>query len=813
MLNATTDDLADEALIAIQAIATRLSYDNLTLQTLERTPLSRFVDVVAKECVKHLHEPQQKYAKQSGQIIGQVASGSPFAFHLIIKGVFPELITVVQDTIALTKKKELLEVFNKVLDARLELANDEQSSDFPSFGILDLISESCAVGTIAYGGLTFFRDVLFEMFALTLTHTAPQETSIRMTAVRGLLKLVKLSGFLSPVELGMIVQHFNELVLDKDNTGNDLQEEAVRALQVVAKLHPQCIVEITFPSFLGALPDVLKDDKDVINYLPVLEGLARIGSDDHLFAVFVRRLKSKLDDVVRNSLSQVYAHAILAGLLYAIQQRETTSQVSAANPESSEEQARSCYLQQKKEYSDLVRHLYCYVTVLCTYTEGPYKGKQFINERPLETVHGLMYPDDIFLDFIGRIGMTAIRAMDVEDQDWAASQVFTLFAEFPSKESEVAVRQTQSDITNANPAQKRILTLSTYLLAGLHREVGLLTQILEYASNYLQVELGFDPNQFCCELISSFNLLERPLSGPQDSFLGLTALLVNKWNGNVSASRRESPGEFPQSLLSDLLKSVDSMTASRAMDVIRMAMAITMAANLKGDRATKDLLYMLVDLLSNKIYGCQLAKEFMYVLAPSELLSKENFALMRGLYKQRPFAICVPRIVELFKTCTDKDIKSNYLATLSAILMCTPTDFVLPEIESLIPILLQSMDAVGSGVKAASISVLKAAIVETPSSVEGHIHSIIRRLLNRIHNTLDDPSDAPWAVRVMALKCLGKIPGHINTALALNYKSEVTRALELALSDVKRDVRDEAVRCRLAWFKLAEKAKKAEESD
>lgn len=471
VLNATVDDLADEALKTLQAIATQLSHDALTLQTLERTPLFRFVELVSKECVKHLYEPQQKYAKQSGQIIGKVAGGSPFAFHLIIKGVFPQLVTLVQDTSAIAKKKELLEVFNRVLDARLELIQAEESSDFPSFGILDAVSESCAVGTVAYGGLTFFRDALFEMLALTLTNSPPQETSIRVTAVRGLLKLIKLPNFLAPIEVGMIIQHFDKLVLDKDNTGDDLREEAVLALQEVAKLYPQEITDITFSSFLGALPEVLTSDKEAKDYLPILEALARIGSNDHLFPVFVRRLNNKLDDVVRKSTSQAYAHTILAGLLYAIRHREATSRVNTTNLSGQDGHARSSSPQQQTQYYNLVRHLYRYVTALSIYTEGPYQEQLYVKERAFETVHGLMYPDDNFLNLVGKIGMTAVRSMGAEDQIWAASQIFTLFAEFPSEEAEATVRQTQSNLTYATLTQKRTLTLSMHLLAGLHREV------------------------------------------------------------------------------------------------------------------------------------------------------------------------------------------------------------------------------------------------------------------------------------------------------------------------------------------------------
>jgi DNA repair/transcription protein MET18/MMS19 len=289
---------------------------------------------------------------------------------------------------------------------------------------------------------------------------------------------------------------------------------------------------------------------------------------------------------------------------------------------------------------------------------------------------------------------------------------------------------------------------------------------------------------------------------------GLMALLINKWNGHMSASG--APDSFPQMLLSDLLKSVVSMPDDQATNLIRMAIVFTMAANLKSDRTANSLLQMLVDLLGNKKHGSKVAKDFRHVLAPSGLLNNENFALMRGLYKQRPYGICVPRILELFKACADPEIKSNYLVALSGILMFTPKEVLLPAVEALLPMILQSMDATGPSVKAASINVVRTAIVESPSSVEGHIRSIIHRLLDRIRNTLEDPSDAPSAIRVIALNCLGAIPGHLNTALALSYKAEVMRALESALNDVRRNVRDEAVRCRFAWFGLVEKA---EESD
>jgi DNA repair/transcription protein MET18/MMS19 len=788
VLNATEDDLADEALRVLQTMAEQLSYDGLTLQTLERTPLFRFVDVVAKECVKHLHEPQQRYARQSGQIIGKVASGSPFSFHLIIKGVFPELMTIIEDTDAITKKKELLEVINKVLDARFSLVQAQESSEFPALGLLDAVSESCAVGTIAYGGLTFFRDILFEMFALCLTNSPPQETSIRITAVRGLLKLAKLPGFLAPIEVGMIIQHFDKLVLD-DDVGDDLRDEAILALQEVAKLHEQPIIDISFSALLAALPDVLMDDKDTKDCLPVLEALARIGSEGFPFTILSLRIRNKLDDVLRRSTSQIYAHTILAGLLYTVRQREAAKSRGMTDTDNERDHAKG----PDSAYIVLVKHLYRLVTC----AQGQSLEKSSYGLRPIGMAVGAVDPDEIFLDLVGKISMTVVRSMTAENQMWAADQVFTLFDE---------LRPDHVDLRIATQLGNRTLTLSMHILAGLHREVCFKNMVLKGISNSLQVNLKFNPQQVCCTLIQNVSEFAEPFQGAHESILGLIALLFNKWTVPSGPGLGAVAEAQPQELVLDALKTLDSKTDAQAANILRMGVIFTMAANLKGARGTPELLCVLVKLLSNIKHGSKLAKEFSYILAPSELLSKENFAVMRGPYKQRPYAICVPQIVDLFKACKDPETKTNYLVALSGILKHTPTEVVLPEIESLLPILLQSMETFGSSVKAASIEVLRTAIVESPSSIEGHLRSIIKRLYGRIHNTLDNPSDAPSTVRVMALKCLGAIPGHVNSATALHHKTEVLRELEYALNDVKRIVRDEAVRCRFAWFNLTEKA-------
>ena len=53
----------------------------------------------------------------------------------------------------------------------------------------------------------------------------------------------------------------------------------------------------------------------------------------------------------------------------------------------------------------------------------------------------------------------------------------------------------------------------------------------------------------------------------------------------------------------------------------------------------------------------------------------------------------------------------------------------MPEVESLLPLLLQSLDLEDSEVKAATIYTLTVVSRESPNAVEGHTSSVINRLL------------------------------------------------------------------------------------
>ena len=149
---------------------------------------------------------------------------------------------------------------------------------------------------------------------------------------------------------------------------------------------------------------------------------------------------------------------------------------------------------------------------------------------------------------------------------------------------------------------------------------------------------------------------------------------------------------------------------------------------------TTEVLDHLLSLLSHPTCGLPSARGFNLLLAPDEILSKENGATIRLLARQRVFINSIPRIVKDFRQA-EALLKPNYLIALSGILKNTPTEVIMPDIETLLPLLLQSLDLQDSAVQAATIENLIVVSQESPGAVEGHVSSLVSRLLKAAAET------------------------------------------------------------------------------
>lgn len=213
-----------------------------------------------------------------------------------------------------------------------------------------------------------------------------------------------------------------------------------------------------------------------------------------------------------------------------------------------------------------------------------------------------------------------------------------------------------------------------------------------------------------------------------------------------------------------------------------------------------EVLSRLLNLLTSSTSGASSARGFGLLLAPDEILSKDNGATIRLLAKQKVFNICTPRIAQGFRATDSATVKANYLIALSGILKYMPTEVIMQEVDKLLPLLLQSIDLEDSDVKAATIQTLTVISLESPAAVETHVGSLVSRLLKASSNLAVNGA----SVRLNALVCLRGFPGRVKDTTLLPHRNNVIRSLMAVLDDPKRNVRKEAVECRAAWFNMDE---------
>ncbi|KAL7267583.1 hypothetical protein RUND412_009827 [Rhizina undulata] len=731
--SAGEDELADEALLAMKAIATSLSF-GLKIVPPPTSPLARYLKNVSKECMKLLQEPQQKQAKPAGQILATVATASAAAYAYIIQNTLPDLLVIYSDVDGISKQRALMEVLNGFLESTIKI-----------YGIW---GDMMAPPTIE-NPLSEFREKLFEMYSQVLMGSTKEETSFRITALKGLARLCKIRNFLEESEVGMVVQYFDEVVLEEEEK-EEIKEEALQGLKDISRLKPSLIMDITFPAFMAQLPDA-EEEKEGKPYVGTLEALAKLSFERPVFEVLLTRLLNKLDMVLLGGSGPEYPRAILSTILYVLQNK----------PESALEDI-------KAYYSRLVPSLLTKTTLPLV------DSSQDVGLNVLA--------NDEVLDIIGRLVNIIVRAMDIESQKSAVEQMFNLFirnvpSELIKEKREHVAKDFRPFDKDAKPAFSGTIVIFTCALAGTRREVPL---PVDNTSAFLE---------------QNVQSAQHPKSPAHRlAHLRLIGGLVNKWSID---------SDFLRKLTDNLLASISCNNSSESSELIseklRIVFWIAKALVLKADNHGMEITGKLIDLLGDDKYGAVTSRGFAVLLGEDECLNKANFAVARLLAKQRVFSFCVPKIIEGFKTATS-GTKPNFLIALSNILRNVPSSVILPELPNLIPLLLQSLDLSDVDIKAATIETIYVTILESTDAIKEHISSLVTRLLNACTNRGENPP----RVRTAALRCLRGFPGTMRGELLLPHKRQILRSLMVALDDPKRAVRKEAVDCRSKWFDMDE---------
>lgn len=718
ILNVQEEDLAEEALSSLQAIAIRLSH-GLT-STDPKTHLARYFRPITKECNEQLQEPQHKQAKPAGQILSSIATTSPIAFFLIVKAVIPPLLTLYEAADSIATQRALLEVFVQLFNAAIVVQSLPDLSTSESH-----ISQP----------LDNFHDRLFKLTSQALMSTSKDEVSLRIVALKGLLRLCSLRKYLSDNEIGMAVQYFDEIVLDEEHTRDDLKNEAIGALVEISKSKPHLIMDITFPAFMARLPDnSLPGETD---YLTTLEGLAQLSVEKSISDTLVRRLINKLEVVLQAGSSQAYPQAILSSLIYVLGCKDLPQDPNLSS------------------YHEKI--------VVGLVTRAVLGSTGQIPETALNN------PET--LEILGRLANLIVRALSDHKQSSVAHQVYSLFLD----EASFLPIPFRRDA----PASQRItMILSTSLAAAIKREIPI---------SYLNID---NPSSFLQEL--TWLAINEDITLICHAILRQLALVINK---NLSSSSMHHATELLWASSTGLLNQQPlPENTIRTIFWISKALVLRLAH-------TEEVLSHLLPLLADVNHGLPSARGFSLLLAPDEILCKENGAIIRLLTKQRVFNICVPRLASEFRSA-DIAVKPNYLIALSGIIKHVPTSVVMPEIDTLLPLLLQSLDLPEQpDVKAATIDALTTIATENPLAVESHVSSLVTRLLT----AASDRTSSPPRTRLAALQCLRILPGRIKDSTLLPFRGKVAWALAKGvLDDPKRAVRREAIECRAKWLGMDE---------
>lgn len=743
VLQAQEPELADEALIVIQEIATRLTQSQNTSPT--ASPLVQYLKPVTKQCIEHFQEPASRQAKASGDIVKAAASASIKSFETVAKSVGPALLALQQSSQGTIAQRAILEITNQLFEAGIDV-----------YGTWTSLSTKNPDGR--QNILAEFKDKLVAIYSQALMGMVKEEVSFRLSAATGLKLLSSMRSLLQDDEIGLFVQYFGDIVLKEESYGRDeLKTKAMDALAEISKFKPRLIADITFPAFMAQLPDS-ETEAHSSKYHSVLEALAEISIEKDLLETMMRRLLNKLDILFRADSPKQYPYtcATLGTIRYVL---ERTVKAQDVNLE---------------PYFDRV--VVGLTKLAADATAGP-------------------LTDEAVLDVLGRVANIICRNASSEHQNQVAANVYILFRGI---DATIDIPKLFSPPTP--------IVLSTWLLASLPRSLH---------SPLLQADQVMLSLEGLLQLSSQTNSPAVELS-----CLRQAALYINK---HLSTAELASIDTILYQRLQLLPQDSGSRTS---VFNLRLCFFIARALVLRLAPSTNQYLENLVNLLSSQQQpevSKQAANLFRLLLLPDDILSKTNYAQIRLLAPQRVFQTITPLIAGRFKTSTIPTEKENYLMALSGVLSTVPSEIVMPELPTLLPLLLQSLDLADQTVKTATLSTLAVVITNNPTALEesGHIPALVKRLLvtaavhtvNSKHTTStkiikDESMPVPNLprTRLLATKCLTLMPKYIvgggtRANPLLSLKKEVLQGLMAVLDDGKREVRKEAVDARAGWLR------------
>jgi DNA repair/transcription protein MET18/MMS19 len=427
ILNVQEEDLAEEALTGLAAIARTLSQSG-------SGPLNAYLRPIIKECNEHLEDAPTKQSQASARILHKIADVSAEVTNILLVGVLPTLFLLFQTADTMAKRRGLLEVLVQLIQANIDVYGDWRAP-------------GPAGDKTGDNALAQFRDQALEVMISGLQEAPPKEVSFRLVCLDGLLQLSKARQLLDDEDVGKVIQLLHSVIIYEEAHGkNEIKEAATNGLVAIARQKPQVVIDKAFPAFLVQLPDTDADGDR--SYMTVLEAFAKLAGEEQVFDTVLLRLKNKFSAAVNQGASSEYIVALLSAMLYALNKGESKLSQSSGK---------------LTYYDDIALPL-------------------LQRASSSDASHPTAFDDERTLDLVGRICNLIVRSQPTEQQNAIAAEVYTLFR---------GRSQNDLPPFNTNAAAKshKTMVVSTHLLASFRKDTTLpceLQLLISSLANYTQ---------------------------------------------------------------------------------------------------------------------------------------------------------------------------------------------------------------------------------------------------------------------------------------------------------------------------------------
>jgi DNA repair/transcription protein MET18/MMS19 len=281
-------------------------------------------------------------------------------------------------------------------------------------------------------------------------------------------------------------------------------------------------------------------------------------------------------------------------------------------------------------------------------------------------------------------------------------------------------------------------------------------------------------------------------------------ILVNKF-GAAKEPLQNEKRSLPQIMLDMTVLSTPNHAMSKTVEITRIYQAMAYfagAALAAGDSYDHLLIDQMIKGLDDPFISRQVAQSFCILLAPSPIMSKENFCTIRKLCKQRLYNMAVERLITQWRQTQSKDQKASFLVALAGVLAHMEPAILVQHVSEIFPAILEGTAVQNDDAMFSYVSLLKGLIEACSEVALEYAPSIANRMIDRIRNSYLSPSDASPRCRVAALEALALMTEYLDGRTLLPLRGVVLAELAASADDCSRAVRSAAQLTKMRWANL-----------